>query len=63
MSASQTYHDFGTVAGGGAGGGGGGGGYQNGGGAAQINFNSSEFRAQKEDLFSRKQMENSSRPE
>ena len=51
MTTSQSYHDFG--------------GYQNGGGAgaAQVDFNSSQFRAQKEDFFSRKQMENSSRPE
>lgn len=37
---------------------GGGGGYQNG-----TDFNSSEFKAQKEDFFSRKQNENASRRE
>jgi len=37
------------------------GGYQNGGGGAD--FNSYQFKAQKEDFFSRKQNENSARPE
>ena len=59
MHVSQTYHDFRQA----GSGGGGGGGYQNGGGAAQIDLHSSEFRAQKEDFFSRKQNENASRPE
>ncbi|XP_063703713.1 ADP-ribosylation factor GTPase-activating protein 1 [Culicoides brevitarsis] len=44
---------------------GGGGGYQDGGNytGGYQNFNSQEFKAQKEDFFSRKQMENASRPD
>ena len=38
----------------------GGGGYQSGG---AVDFNSDSFKAQKEGFFSRKQAENSSRPE
>ncbi len=49
LSSSQSFSNFG--------------GYQNGGGGGVPNFNSREFKAQKEDFFSRKQMENSSRPE
>lgn len=50
-----------------AGGGGGGGGYQNGGGAYSDNtgyqqFQTQEFKDQKEEFFSRRQMENASRP-
>lgn len=50
-----------------AAGGGGGGGYQNGGGAYSDNtgyqqFQTQEFKDQKEEFFSRRQMENASRP-
>lgn len=50
-----------------AGGAGGGGGYQNGGGAYSDNtgyqqFQTQEFKDQKEEFFSRRQMENASRP-
>lgn len=53
-----------AAAGGGAGGGGG---YQNGGGAYSDNtgyqqFQTQEFKDQKEEFFSRRQMENASRP-
>lgn len=53
----------------GGGGGGGGGGYQNGGdtyyqdGGSYQQYQTPEFKAQKEDFFSRKQEENASRPE
>lgn len=46
--------------------GGGGGGYQNGGGYQDMSyqqFNTTEFKSQKEEFFSRRQEENASRPE
>lgn len=45
------------------GGNGGGGGYQDGGDGGYQQFNTQEFKDQKEEFFSRRQMENNSRPE
>ena len=53
MTNSKSFSNFGGDSGGS--------GYQNGGGGGVPNFQSAEFKAQKEDFFSRKQMENASR--
>lgn len=53
MSSSQSFSGFGGNNDHGSS-------YQNGGGGG-VNFNSSEFKAQKEDFFSRKQQENAGR--
>uniref|UniRef100_A0A182PB92 ADP-ribosylation factor GTPase-activating protein 1 n=1 Tax=Anopheles epiroticus TaxID=199890 RepID=A0A182PB92_9DIPT len=69
-STSSMTHSRSSGSMGGGGGGGGGGGYQNGGGdtyyqdgGSYQQYQTPEFKAQKEDFFSRKQEENAARPE